>query len=85
MVSDNDIAVGGRLTFNDVQNTNLLAFAAIDTRNGSTIVSAEGNRRIGSNWVVELEARFFVSPDQRDPLYSLRNDSYFQLELVRFF
>ncbi|HCL30900.1 MAG TPA: hypothetical protein DIC52_21030 [Candidatus Latescibacteria bacterium] len=39
------VAVGGRLTFNDVQDTNLLAFTAIDTDNGSRFLSVEADRR----------------------------------------
>ena len=43
--SDNDVAVGGRFTFNDTQDTDILAFTAIDIDNGSRFTSVETNRR----------------------------------------
>lgn len=85
VLSDNDVTFGGRLTFNDAHNTNVLAFAAVDTQNGSAYASIEGNRRVGTDWGVELEARLFLSSAQQDPVFALRNDNYFQVELVRFF
>lgn len=85
VVSDNDLAAGGRLTFNDVADTDLLAFAAIDTENGSMFASVEGNRRIGTNWEIELEVRLFENTAQEDPTHALRADDYIQLEVVRFF
>ena len=84
-MSNKDLAVGGRLTFNDVQDTDLLAFAAIDTENGSVFTSIEGNRRMGTRWEVERECRLFLNVDEQDPLYPLRNDSYLQVEAIRYF
>lgn len=83
--SDNDLAIGTRYTFNDVQDTDLLAVLAIDTDNGTVFGSIEGNRRIGTMWEVTAEARLLVHTDESDPLNQLRRDSYLQLEIVRFF
>lgn len=85
VVSDNDIALGGRLTFNDVEDTDLLVFAAIDIHDGSVFASIEGDRRFGTNWELELEARLFESTNTEDPLHGLRKDDYVQLEIIRFF
>ena len=83
--ADNDIAAGGRFTFNDVQDTDILAFTAIDLENGSRFTSVEANRRWRSSGEIRLEARFFSNIDAGDPLYGLRRDDYLQVEYVYFF
>jgi len=84
-VGDNDLVLGSRLTFNDVQDAQLLAFTAIDTDNGSRFTSIEASRRLGSNGLVRLEGRFFSQVDRRDPLFAVRRDDYVQLEYLRYF
>jgi hypothetical protein len=83
-LSDNDVALGGRLSFNDVNNTSVLAYTAVDAKTGSTVTSIEGNRRLGNNWGVKLEARMFTSHDTLDPFHWIQNENYMQLEIVRF-
>ena len=83
--SDNDVAVGGRLTFNDTQDTDILAFTSVDGDNGSLFTSVEANRRGRDAGEIRLEARFFSNVDPRDPLYVFRRDDYLQLEYVHFF
>ena len=83
--SDNDIAIGGRFTFNDIQDTDILAFTAIDADNGSRFTSVETNRRWRSSGEIRLEARFFGNVDPDDPLFALRRDDYLQVEYVQFF
>jgi len=77
--------VGGRLAFNDIQNTGLLAFAVIDTRDGSVFASIEGNRRLGTDWGIEVEARLFFNTDPVNILSGLRVDDYLQVELIRYY
>lgn len=84
-VGDNDIALGARLTFNDVQDTNVLFFAAIDTDKSSRFGSLEAARRMGTSGTLRLEARFFANLHPRDPLAALRRDDYAQLEYVYYF
>ena len=83
--SDNDVALGGRLTFNDVQDTDILAFTAIDADNGSLFTSVEANRRWRDSGEIRMEARIFSSVEPGDPVYVLRRDDYLQLEYVHFF
>ena len=83
--SDNDIAIGGRFTFNDIQDTDILAFTAIDADNGSRFTSVETNRRWRSSGEIRLEARFFNNVDPDDPLFALRRDDYLQVEYIQFF
>ena len=83
--ADNDIAIGGRFTFNDVQDTDILAFTAIDLDNGTRFTSVEANRRWRSSGEIRLELRLFDNVDGTDPLFPLRRDDYLQLEYVHFF
>ncbi|MBT3344160.1 MAG: hypothetical protein HN712_13400 [Gemmatimonadetes bacterium] len=84
-VADRDIAIGGRLTFNDVQDTDVLAFTAMDTDQGTQFTSLEANRRWRDTGEIRLEARIFTSVDARDPLYAFRRDDYLQIEYVHYF
>lgn len=84
-LSDRDLSTGFRLGFNDVQSTQLLAFAGIDLDNHERFVSIEGSRRIGQSWRLNLEARFFSNTRPGSLLHSLRQDDYLELSLARFF
>ena len=84
-IADNDIAIGGRFTFNDIQDTDVLAFTAIDVDNRSRFTSVETNRLWRDTGEIRLEARFFNNVDPADPLFALRRDDYIQLEYVHFF
>lgn len=84
-IFDNDIAIGGRFTFNDAQDTDVLAFTAIDADNGSSFTSVETNRRWRNSGEIRLEARFFSNVDPADPLFALRRDDYIQVEYVHYF
>ncbi|MEL6451676.1 MAG: hypothetical protein AAFQ19_10470 [Pseudomonadota bacterium] len=54
---DDDIFLGTRITWNDVEDTELLAGAIIDVDTGGTQFSAEFQRRIGDNNLLEIELR----------------------------
>ena len=82
---DNDVFVGTRLALNDVQDTTALAGAVIDTENQSTSLFIEAERRIGDNWKIELESRWFLAVDRGDPLASFQDDDFVLLRLSRFF
>jgi hypothetical protein len=80
-----DVAVGARLAFNDVQSSELLAVAVVDRNTGGTFVSLEGNRRVGQDWTVGLETRAFLGMQSTDPLYALRRDAYVGVNVTRYF
>ncbi len=82
---DDDIFVGSRLAFNDVQSTDLLAGAIIDRDTGSSFLNLEARRRLGDRYKLEVEFRGFVNASQEELFYGLRKDHYFQLELARYF
>lgn len=78
---DNDVFVGGRLTFNDQQSTDLLIGFSHDLDTNGQLVFAEGSRRLGENWKLTLDARGFSSNNETDPLYQLRNEDYASMSL----
>lgn len=82
---DNDILLGLRFTFNDVQSTDALIGVITDREYDTTIYSVEASRRLGDRWKLSLEARYY-EPDKKDTaLYSLRKDDYLQMELALYF
>jgi hypothetical protein len=76
---------GSRLTFNDVQGTDLLLGGAVSLEDGSTFLNLEGSRRLGSAWRLSVRARAFAGVSASSPLAPLRRDDYLQLRLSRFF
>lgn len=82
---DDDVFVGSRIGFNDVQGTQVLGGVIIDTHDHSLFGTIEASRRIGEGWTAALEMRWFNNLDVLSPLYSVAEDDYIQLEISRFF
>ncbi|NIR48250.1 MAG: hypothetical protein GWN55_04180 [Phycisphaerae bacterium] len=82
---EDDIFLGTRLGFNDVQSTELLFGAIIDRKNRSSFLNLEASRRVGSAFKATLEIRGFVNLDNSDFLYAFRRDTYIRVELRRYF
>ena len=82
---ENDVFVGGRLAFNDVGGTSILAGAIVDDQTGATFITVEASRRLGDRWTIELESLAFFDVPPTGLLYSVRRDDYVQLRLSRFF
>ena len=80
---DDDLFVGTRVAFNDVQNTQVLAGAIVDRDSEARILLFEASRRIGSSWVIEVETRAFSGQPPNDPLASVRSDDYVQIGIQR--
>jgi hypothetical protein len=51
---EHDIGFGTRLTFNDVESTELLAAVIVDTQSREQILTFEASRRIGDDWRLKL-------------------------------
>ncbi len=84
-VFQNDLFVGTRLVFNDVQSTEILAGLGLDLDDQSRSARIEAGRRLGDNIKLNFEFQFFSQIDDENLLFDLRNDSYLQLELVWYF
>ena len=82
---DNDLFLGSRLAFNDVQSSQLLAGVILDLNKSTTFYSVEGSRRIGSSWKFEIESRIFRNVSNREFAYFFRADTFIQLRIARFF
>ena len=82
---DNDLFIGGRLAFNDVGDTSILAGVIIDDQNGSMLATVEASRRLGDRWTIEIESLSFFDVPPTDLLYGVHRDDYIQVRLSRFF
>ncbi len=82
---ENDVFLGVRVGFNDIQTTELLAGAIVDPDSGATAASLELSRRLGSSWRLSVEARAFMGFPESDPGFAFRKDDYLQVELAWYF
>jgi hypothetical protein len=84
-IFDEDLVLGLRFTFNDVQSTELLASTIIDTQGDGVSYNIEASRRLGDSWKLSMEARgvFFVNEDTI--LSSFEDDNRVRFELTRYF
>lgn len=78
-IFNDDIALGARFAFNDVQSTEALMGILIDRDNGGKFFNLEASRRIGSNWLLELQGRFLFDQARTDPAFALHRDDYIEL------
>jgi hypothetical protein len=84
-LADNDVFVGARLAFNDIQDTAILAGMTNDTEDGSKTVLFEASRRLGENWTGDIEARIFTDIDADNPAFAFREDDFVTFRLTRYF
>ena len=84
-LADNDVFVGMRLALNDIQDSALLAGIGYDVKTYETYLNIEADRRLGEDFFVELEARFFDNAKSGDFSYAIAQDDYIQLQLSRYF
>lgn len=80
-VFEDDILVALRFGFNDVQSTEILAGVLFDRTSSAKFYSVEASRRLGDNWKLAVEARFFSGASSTDQAYFLRDDDHIRAEL----
>ncbi|MEM1352701.1 MAG: hypothetical protein AAGF27_10160 [Pseudomonadota bacterium] len=81
---DDDVFLGTRITWNDVQDTELLAGVIIDRESDAAQFSVEFERRIGDSNFLEIELRGVDAQD--DPLLTaIEDDTALTLRWSRFF
>ena len=78
-IFNDDIAVGARLAFNDIQSTEVLMGIVVDRDNGGKFFNVEASRRLSDNWFLELQGRFLFDQARTDPAFSLHRDDYIEL------
>ena len=84
-IADNDLFGGFRLALNNEQDTALLASTIVDLETAEVAFTLEAERRIGSGWKAEVEARFFTNTDPASPLAFVRDDGLVTFRLTRYF
>lgn len=83
---ENDLFLGVRLSFNDVNSTTLLVRGIFDLDYNSKSLRLEASRRIGDNIKLELTAQSLTSIDSQDQvLDAIKADDFIQLEIQRYF
>ncbi|PCI32367.1 MAG: hypothetical protein COB54_07670 [Alphaproteobacteria bacterium] len=82
---EDDLFMGMRWAANDIDSTEVLVGAIFDLDTSAKFVNVEGSRRIGDNWKVTLDARFFLGVPMTDPVYLQSRDDFVQIRLARYF
>lgn len=81
-----DIAFAHRLTWNDVNSTELLLGVTQDLDDSDSYSAfIEASRRIGARWKVSADAWLLQSDDPQDPSWLLRNDDFVQIGVDYYF
>tara|TARA_R110002072_G_scaffold297959_1_gene471308 strand:+ start:20562 stop:21758 length:1197 start_codon:yes stop_codon:yes gene_type:complete len=80
-IYEDDIAIGARLAFNDVQSSEALIGLVWDRDNGGKFFNIEASRRLGDSWLLELQGRFFLNQKRNDLAFSVSRDDYTELFL----
>lgn len=84
-IGQNDLMVGARWTFNDIDGTELLAGYIQDLDNSGTYSGfVEASSRMTDNWRWKLDAYFFSS-DVPGTFNHIRRDDHLQVTLEYFF
>ena len=82
---EDDGFVALRWTANDEASTTLLGGAVIDAKTGAMGFRLKGERRMGDDYLISLEAYGFADVPPRDPVYNIADDGYVQFRIARFF
>ena len=82
---ENDLFVGLRLTANDVQSSELLTGIIRDLDSTALMFNLEASRRLGNDWKLSTQARFWIDVPADDLLFDFSRDDYVELSLARYF
>ena len=79
---EDDIATGMRFAFNDAQSSEALVGLIWDRNTGGKFLNIEASRRIGNDWMLEMESRFLFGQSSSDPAFAISRDDYLELFLT---
>ncbi|MFK8026521.1 MAG: hypothetical protein AB8C40_00510 [Gammaproteobacteria bacterium] len=82
---ENDLFLGMRYTFNDIQDTSFLAGMITDLEDESYSMRLEAERRIGDSLKLELEGQLFTNSRDTSVTSAFRNDDFIQLSISKYF
>ena len=78
----NDLFLGARLAFNDVQSTEIVASVLADRDHTTRALTVELNRRLSDRWSLNLEAIALFGVETADLVYGTRRDSFVAANLI---
>jgi hypothetical protein len=81
----NDLFLGARLAFNDMQSSEILFGIGSDLDHNAYSFVVEASRRFGDDFIASFDLRLLQSNEESDLLYALRNDDHAQLSLAWYF
>lgn len=82
VVTEGDVFSAVRLAFNDEASTDILFGIMQDLDKPTRSLFIEANRRLSDNISLGLEGTGFFNVDDKDGQFSLRRDSFLQLDLT---
>lgn len=82
---NNDVFMGLRWTANDVEGSELLAGVIYDWRSKARLLNIEASRRLGADWTLSLQARFWASAQSDPALAGFSQEDYVEVRLARYF
>lgn len=84
--SQNDVMLGSRIVFNDVDGTEVLLGMVQDLDETSSRTGfIEASSRINDNWKWRLDMWLFSSDLAQDPIYQYRRDDFVEISLEYYF
>jgi hypothetical protein len=81
----NDLFLGARLAFNNMQSSEFLMGIGSDLDHNAFSFLVEASRRFGENITASFDVRLLQSNEETDLLYTLRGDDHAQLSLAWYF
>jgi len=81
-IFQDDISAGMRIAFNDAQSSEVLTGLVWDRDTGGKFLDIEASRRIGNNWLLEVQGRFLFDISPTDLAYDINRDDYLELFLT---
>ena len=81
-IFEDDIGTGMRLAFNDAQSSQVLMGLIWDRNTNGKFLNIEASRRIGNDWMLEIESRFLFDQSSSDPAFAISRDDYLELLLT---
>jgi hypothetical protein len=84
-IHDNDIFLGLRVGFNDVNDSSLLAAVIVDRNTGARWLTLEAETRFAESWKLGVEAMASGNLPDTDPGHGLRRDNNLLIRMTRYF
>jgi hypothetical protein len=82
---EDDLFMGARWVWNDVDGTEILAGVIQDLSSSERTFRLEASKRVGQGLKVNVEAQFFSNIARESAFYSIGQDDFIQVELSWYF